>query len=284
MSKSQIEKYYGNSWDSAKAMDADPYQEIYIRNVVRNFRDHEFPLQLPGVRSYLSIGHGEGDFDIPFIRNHLPNLEQFYGVDLRDSASQAMEHHLEKLKERKINRKLEVTSCQEYGGPETKVDLIYVGDVLCYCVPEYNELIRKMLSWLKPRGVLITCSWIGTEPPTWPEAPNFVTDLQDLIEANGIQSPVDYHKFATVHKKTVHDMKLNGYHVMESYSNEDTPSPPQGDVFFTEENINITLGIVFLITPTPKLIADILEKKKKWINPQKGNLDMFSTLTYYHKV
>ncbi len=284
MSQSQIEKHYGNSWDSCKAMEADPYQQTYIKNIVRNFTEHKFPINLSDVKGYLSIGHGEGDFDIPFIRDHLPNLEQFYGVDMRDSASKAMEHHLRELPKRKIDRKLAVTSCQEYPGPDTTVDLIYIGDVMCYCIPEYTEVIRKMLSWLKPHGVLITCSWIGTEPASWPGASNFITDLQDLIEAKGIQCPVDYHKFPIVHEKTVTDIKSEGYHVMESYTNEDILTPVTEDIFFTEENINVTLSIAYLITSTPELIADILKQKKKWINPETGNLDMVSTLTYYHRV
>ncbi len=37
---------------------------------------------------------GEGEFEIPFMRDHLPNLERFYGCDMRQSAADALKHYM----------------------------------------------------------------------------------------------------------------------------------------------------------------------------------------------
>ena len=45
---------------------------------------------------------GEGDFDIPFIRDHLRNLEYFCGVEVRESAVTCFREKLNKLSNRNI--------------------------------------------------------------------------------------------------------------------------------------------------------------------------------------
>ena len=41
---------------------------------------------------------GEGDFEIPFIRQYLTNLRHFYGIEIRESASRSIEFKLRQLK------------------------------------------------------------------------------------------------------------------------------------------------------------------------------------------
>ena len=60
---------------------------------------------------FLSIlNTGEGEFEIPFIRDHLTSLENFYGVEVREHASKTLGKQLQILhgQMEKENRKLEV--------------------------------------------------------------------------------------------------------------------------------------------------------------------------------
>ncbi len=59
MSKEQIETVYKDSWDSAKKIGEDPFQQDYIKNVVKNFATGELPIKLTDVKTFVSVGHGK---------------------------------------------------------------------------------------------------------------------------------------------------------------------------------------------------------------------------------
>ena len=44
---------------------------------------------------------------------------------------------------------------EEYPGPAAPVDLVVLGHVLYYFMPEVEALLRRALGWLRPGGVLL---------------------------------------------------------------------------------------------------------------------------------
>ena len=59
MSREQIETVYKDSWDSAKKVGDDPFQLLYVKNVVDEFASGKLPSKLSDVKTFVSIGHGK---------------------------------------------------------------------------------------------------------------------------------------------------------------------------------------------------------------------------------
>jgi len=149
------------------------YREVFINSLSKISKD----VKLGGVRSCLTIGPGEGWYELEFLKHCKANISNFIGIE-PDHAS--AEHLRTSLRSSLPGVESQVfeTKIQNWEGPRIPVDLIMMFQVLYY-VPagERQEFLKKVHdNWLVSGGYVavvtlksglwwIVCERLG-KPPT----------------------------------------------------------------------------------------------------------------------
>ncbi|XP_064603643.1 uncharacterized protein LOC135469052 [Liolophura sinensis] len=129
--------------------------------LVRFFQEHGNETGFQSAQSFISIGAGDGHLDSELIRNSLPELASYTGIEC---GHQMYGHLCATLQRRHDERRDSLSTLDvrlvnstvgEYPGPDGPVDVVFMMHLLYYFGDERCSVIQKAMDWLKPRGRLV---------------------------------------------------------------------------------------------------------------------------------
>ena len=142
--------------------DLGNYREVFVNTLSKISTD----VKLSGVRSCLSIGPGEGWFEIQFIKHSGANISKFIGIEPDHASAEHLRTSLRSSLPGAESQVLE-TTVQNWEGPSVPVDLITMFHV-SFFVPagERQEFLKKVRdSWLVSGGYIALVKAIGKNAP-----------------------------------------------------------------------------------------------------------------------
>jgi len=172
-------------------------------------------LNLDSVKSCLIIGPGDGQHEVFFIKQCVPNISKLIGVEPDHESAERLRARLEKSLPGVDSEVIE-TTIQSWKGLDDPVDLVLMMHVLYFVSQsERKELFKKLHEqWLTTGGRVVVVSSIRTKCPG--SAHEIVARLgKQLLSWEEIEPDI---LEAGLIKKHVHEMRS-----MRDFSNLDEP-------------------------------------------------------------
>ena len=140
----------------------DNYREVFASTLNRIGSE----VDLASVKSCLTLGPGEGLFEIGFIQKCAANVGKLTAVEQDNKSTERLKSHLQKSLPNVEAQVIEADFCI-WKGLDNPVDLVLMFHMLYYCRPdERKEFLRKVHdNWLAADGFAVVVSASRTRSP-----------------------------------------------------------------------------------------------------------------------
>ena len=140
----------------------DNYREVFISTL--NTVSSE--VNLASVKSCLTVGPGEGLFELGFIQNCAANIDKLTAVEIDHESTERLKNHLQKCLPNVEAQVIEADFCT-WKGVDDPADLVLMFHVLYYFHPDERKQFLKKVhdNWLAADGFAIVVSASRTKSP-----------------------------------------------------------------------------------------------------------------------
>jgi len=140
----------------------DNYNEVFLATISKLSSE----LNLASVKSCLTIGPGDGERELQFIKQCAANTSKLIAVEIDHKSAEGLRTRLsESLPD--VESQVIETNVESWKGPDYQVDLVLMMLVLYYVrANERKELFKKMYEqWLASGGRVVVVSSCRTKCP-----------------------------------------------------------------------------------------------------------------------
>jgi len=141
----------------------DNFNEIFMATISNKWSNK---LNLSSVKSCLTVGPGDGIYEIAFIKQCVANTSKFIAVEPDHESAERLRTHLaESLPS--VGSQVIETKIESWKGLDDQVDLVLLMNLLYYVQPnERKELYKKMHEqWLATGGRVVVVTSSRTKYP-----------------------------------------------------------------------------------------------------------------------